>query len=316
MKIRNAQIETDIPDIVRITNPYETTPFTEDQVRSFFQYNPPGRIQLRLVAVDETDAVIGYSGLVHEASAPAHSFVVWVIVDPAHRRQGTGSALWQALLEALQKQGAARLVSDVLDHDPASLRFAEQRGFSIDRHSFGSTLDLAAFDETPYLPTLAALEAQGLRFCTLDDFPDTTETRQKLYDLNTTTGLDVPGSNDTPWSYTEFEKFVIQAPRFCRAGQLLAVEGATWVGMAAVSLSTDTQSAYNEFTGVLRPYRGRKLAQALKVMAARYARQAGAAQLGTHNDSLNAPILAINQKMGYQPQPGKYWLVRRLEEVC
>jgi hypothetical protein len=30
----------------------------------------------------------------------------------------------------------------------------------------------------------------------------------------------------------------------------------------------------------------------------------------TDNDSLNAPILAINQKMGYQPLPGQYFLVR------
>jgi RimJ/RimL family protein N-acetyltransferase len=59
---------------------------------------------------------------------------------------------------------------------------------------------------------------------------------------------------------------------------------------------------------VLRSHRGRKIAQALKVLAARYARQAGVRRISTHNDSLNAPILRINQKMGYQPQPGKYLL--------
>ncbi|MBP1693528.1 MAG: hypothetical protein H6Q37_1411, partial [Chloroflexi bacterium] len=62
--------------------------------------------------------------------------------------------------------------------------------------------------------------------------------------------------------------------------------------------------------GVLRTHRGRKIAQALKVIALRYARQNGAQVIRTDNDSLNAPILAINRKLGYQPQPGKYWLVR------
>ena len=75
MRIRTARIETDLPDIVRIINPYETNPVTVDQVRSFFEYNPAGRIQNRLVSVDDHDLITGYSGLVHEASAPAGQFI-------------------------------------------------------------------------------------------------------------------------------------------------------------------------------------------------------------------------------------------------
>jgi hypothetical protein len=37
MNIRLAHIETDLPAIVRITNPYETQPVTVEQMRSFFQ---------------------------------------------------------------------------------------------------------------------------------------------------------------------------------------------------------------------------------------------------------------------------------------
>ena len=310
MHIRPARVETDLPAIVRITNPYEAKPLTVDLVRSFFQFSPPGRIQRRLVAVDEQDAVIAYGGFVHEASFPAGRFTVWVIVDPPYRRQGTGSAVWETLLADLHAQGATRLTSDVFDHDSPALAFAERRGFTIERHTFYSVLDLAAFDETPYLPLIAGLESQGLRFCSLADFPDLPETRRKLYDLNIITELDVPGSDDILWTYTEFDKFVFQAPWFCPAGQLLAVDGEIWAGMAAVSLSSDGQSAYNEHTGVLRTHRGRKIAQALKVIALRYARQNGAQVIRTDNDSLNTPILAINRKLGYQPQPGKYWLVR------
>ena len=309
MKIRTARIETDLASIVQIINPYETKPVTVDQVRSFFLFNPPGRIQLRLVAVDENEAVIGYSGFIHEASAPDHHFVVWVIVDPAYRGQGIGSGLWNTTLDSLRGQGASKLASDVFDNDHVGLGFANRRGFSIDRHSFDSILDLAVFDETSYLPGIAALEAQGMRFCSLADFPDTSETRRKLYDLNVTNELDIPGTNNIPFTYPEFETFVLRAAWFRREGQLLAVNGDDWVGLAAVSITPETQSAYNEHTGVLRAYRGRKIAQALKVLAVRYARQNGERQIRTDNDSLNMPILAINRKMGYQPQPGKYKLV-------
>jgi GNAT superfamily N-acetyltransferase len=315
MKIRPASIETDLPDIVRITNPYENVPLTVDQVRSFFEYNPPGRIQYRLVTVDERGTVTGYAGLVHDASAAAHGFIVWVIVDPASRRRGIGAVMWEHLLAALQEHGATHLKAEAFDNDPVSLGFAERRGFTIHHHEFASYLDLATFDETPYLPAIADLTAQGLRFCPLADFPDTPEIRHKHFDLNTTLVLDIPNEGDGPhWNYAEFEKFLYGAPWFRREGQLLAIDGELWVGMAAVSLDPQARSAYNLVTGVLPPYRGRKIAQVLKIMATRYARQHGTLKIGTDNDSTNAPMLAINRKMGYQPQPGKYGLVCQLME--
>jgi hypothetical protein len=33
----------------------------------------------------------------------------------------------------------------------------------------------------------------------------------------------------------------------------------------------------------------------------------------TDNDSLNAPMLAINREMGYRPEPGKLTLARVME---
>lgn len=253
--IRNASIEIDIPGIVSLINPYETNPVSVDQVRAWFEHNPPGRVQQRLVAVDASNAVTGYSCIIHEATAPEHDFYAWLVVAPDERRKGTGAALWEASLDFLQAQGATRLRSEVLENEPASMAFAEQRGFAIDRRLFHSILSLATFEEDPYLPGIADLEKQGIHFCSLADFPDTPETRRKLYDLNVTNVMDIPWVNSVPWSFSEFEKFVIEAPWFCREGQLLAVDGEKWVGLSAVSTNPETLTAYNEHTGVLRDYR-------------------------------------------------------------
>ena len=63
-------------------------------------------------------------------------------------------------------------------------------------------------------------------------------------------------------------------------------------------------------TGVFKEYRGRKIALALKLLATRYARLLGATFIRTNNDSQNAPILAINKKMGYTPEPGWFKWVK------
>ncbi len=61
---------------------------------------------------------------------------------------------------------------------------------------------------------------------------------------------------------------------------------------------------YNMMTGVLTAYRGQEIAQALKRLAIDYAHRAGAVTIRTNNDFRNAPMLAINRKLGYQPEPG------------
>ena len=84
------------------------------------------------------------------------------------------------------------------------------------------------------------------------------------------------------------------------------------VGLAAVGYFKETNSMYNMMTGVDPAYRGRRIALALKLLTIRLARQYAADYIRTNNDSDNAPMLAINRKLGYQPVPGLYWLTKKL----
>ena len=133
-----------------------------------------------------------------------------------------------------------------------------------------------------------------------------------LYELNRRTARDNPSNDDTFAPFEEFRRFVFGASWYRADGQIVAAEGDRWVGMAAVGYFRETNSMYNMFTGVDRAYRGRKLALALKLLAIRCAQRYGAVYLRTNNDSQNAPMLAINRKLGYQPQVGKYRLIQEL----
>jgi GNAT superfamily N-acetyltransferase len=308
MPIRPAQPGPDFLRIVALINAVEPESVTLAQFRQWHAHMPPGRICRRMVATNERGEAIGYSVAVHEAWSPARHFYVWVTVDPQSRGQGVGSALYADAQAFLHSQGAASLTSEVRDDCPASLRFAQRRGFTVERHQFESTLDLTAFDEMPYRDVIPALEAAGIRFFSLADLHDSQEARLKLYALNHTTSLDVPGAASVDMPFSEFEQWVLGAEWYRPDGQLIAADGETWVGLAAVQLLPQSRGAYNLMTGVMRPYRGRKIALALKLKAIRYAQAHGARTLRTHNDSLNAPMVTINQKLGYRPQPGKYIL--------
>ncbi len=55
---------------------------------------------------------------------------------------------------------------------------------------------------------------------------------------------------------------------------------------------------HNGFTGVLRAYRRRHLALALKLLSISVARSYNVDYLYTNNDSTNAPMLAIKRRLG------------------
>jgi GNAT superfamily N-acetyltransferase len=59
--------------------------------------------------------------------------------------------------------------------------------------------------------------------------------------------------------------------------------------------------AHNNLTGTLRPYRGRGLATVLKSHSLHRAAALGATIAVTDNDETNAPMLAVNAKLGYRP---------------
>jgi GNAT superfamily N-acetyltransferase len=311
--VREAILETDASAITEIIIQSNHEQTNEEDVRQWVQYASPGRVARHLVCVNEQKAVIGYGHCIHPGSSPDNHFDAWVGVNLPQRCQGVGTALWNAILEALQGLGAAQVMCEVLEKEPHGLTFAQKRGFAIERHKYHSTLDLSTFDETPFMPVIARLKAGGICFCTLADLPDNPETQRKYYEINLLTVRDIPGEY---WNFDPYPQFfkeqITGAAWFRREGQILAVDGDAFAGFASVSLARESQSAYNATTGVRREYRGRNIGLALKVLAARYARQSGARQIVTDNDSLNAPVLAINRKLGYQPEPGKYVLVRQM----
>lgn len=56
-------------------------------------------------------------------------------------------------------------------------------------------------------------------------------------------------------------------------------------------------------TGVARDWRGRGIATALKRATIDWALANGVGALAGANDTVNAPMRAVNSRLGYQPQP-------------
>jgi RimJ/RimL family protein N-acetyltransferase len=88
----------------------------------------------------------------------------------------------------------------------------------------------------------------------------------------------------------------------------------SWAAMSAITRLEGNDYAYNLFTGVDMSYRGRKLGQAVKVLALRYAREVlKVNSVRTHHNTKNLPMIAIDHKLGYTPLPGTFLMEKNLE---
>jgi GNAT superfamily N-acetyltransferase len=257
------------------------------------------------------EQVIGYGIIFKGATEAQPIFSVWLTIDAAYRKQGYGSQFYDFLAQQAVERGATEFSSECLDNQPDSLAFAQKRGFEIRRHAFGSKLDLTTFNAEALLPMVEKVKEQGIRFTSLAGEGNIEAAQRKLFELNTVTANDNPGTEGNYQNtFENFQAKVLNAQWFRADGQILAVDGECYVGLGAVGFEPDEMKAFNAFTGVDKDYRGRGIAQALKVLAAQYAESKGAQVIVTDNDSENAPMLAVNDRLGYVRQTGQYWLIK------
>lgn len=275
------------------------------------------RIFRLMVAEDELGELLGFSWATRSRFADRPAYV-YLIVKPERRGRGAGRLLYDDLEEAARMAQVSQLQVGVRDDCQPGRAFADRRGFVERSHAIGMTLDLKAFDDLPYDAIIARLRAEGFQFTSMAALGDTEEVQRTLYALNDLTSMETPGSEGVhPWlSFEDFQKSVCGADWYKPAGQMVVIDKATgiWAGMSAITRFEGSDCAYNLHTGVDRRYRGRKLGQAVKVMALRYARATlGVDAVRTHHNALNLPMIAIDRKLGYVQTTGLFAMEKSLE---
>lgn len=312
MHIRPLDIARDFPALAALLAWRDSEPPTPELLAEWEGNAPAGLARQRMVACDEASGgkLIGFCDTASWPWELPGQFWVSTVVAPAYRRQGLGAQLTESALTFAREHDATRLDAEVRDNRPDGLRFAERYGFRAHRHIFESRLSLATFDEQPFEGAIARVEAAGVRFVTLANLGDSDEARRRLYDINSALAHDIPGHDGGFMPFEQFRKTVCSASWYRPDGQIVAQVDGAWVGMAAVGYFTATNSMYNMFTGVEPAWRGKGIALALKLQAIACARRYNADYISTNNDAENAPMLAVNRRLGYQQEPGYYRMLR------
>jgi GNAT superfamily N-acetyltransferase len=223
--------------------------------------------------------------------------LAWVGVREDERRRGLGQRLYDLAAAHLTDRGARKLKSWVAD--ATSREFAERRGFSPTRTDRVSTLDPVSADVSA-LPALEAASVRdGYRIARLAAVRDRP---RDLHALFNEAHLDAPTDDEhRDVDYDEWQKLTWENPLLDFELSSVVLHGDRPVAFAWLLADREGGRAAHELTGTLRAYRGRALARLAKLAAIRWSAEAGIHTLLTENDSENAPMLAINERLGYRP---------------
>src|SRR5436190_105031 len=230
----------DYPRMVEISNllyaPHRTT---EAEARFDDEHFDKKYFLRRWVAEDPATREVVAMGEISHMPWSFHPQKFWMDLEvhPDWQRKGIGQAMYEAICEELRAKGAIVLRSSAQESKAESVRWLEKRGFAEKLRNWESHLDVATVD--------------AARFASKAVIPDP----------------DV----FTPSTFEMFQAHM-GGPDAVPDGQFYAKAGDRFVGLSTLWRSQGSPDVlYQGLTGVVRAYRGRGLAWALKMRTIAYA---------------------------------------------
>jgi GNAT superfamily N-acetyltransferase len=238
----------------------------------------------------------------------------WVTGDliPSQRTAPRIDALLAAMEDRSRADGTRIFMAWSWENDPLRLGVIEARGFREDRRSRFWELDLVA--NRARLEAMARESRERMRqskisVLTIDRDGDP-EKWTKLWRMSNEAEHDVPTT--VPHVDPSFDDFMtwMRSPGLREARTWIARQGDAILGVSLLSYPPTRGVVVTDWTGVARAGRGRGIARALKCETVMQAIALGVDRVRTDNDSQNAPILHINDTMGYKRRPDMIQFMR------
>lgn len=237
---------------------------------------------------------------------------VYAGVLPANRGMGVGAFLLDYAESRVARDNPAAIYAWCRASDPYSMQWARDRGYAVHRERTESVLDLDRFDTSEFRQALESVKQAGFEIRTMWD-DQITPHLPGLYRVSVESFRDVPfrAAGATDVTYEAWLKEIQESA--CRKLFAIAFHEGQVVGYSDLWMPViEGGSAGVDYTGVLKEYRGRGIALAVKVASTVEGAKAGVKRIMTNNDPDNPAILHLNERMGFKRVPGPVILKKSL----
>jgi GNAT superfamily N-acetyltransferase len=235
---------------------------------------------------------------------------MWLMVP-----QDGSAELCDYLVTALEEKMAHfpinRAIGPINTSYPTLIAALTAHGFQCSMKDVDTTLDVSAFDPAPFAADEQRLADEGIRVFSLPQLMESdSDWEQNLYDVQAIVRRDHPrpgGIVATTIAIEEWRKSTFVSTMRPALWMIAVAADGEYVGVSNLHIEDPAgKVAHNGLTGVLRAYRRRGVARAIKVNLIKAARREGIEKIHTGNEEQN-PMLLLNLQLGFQIRPGFSW---------
>ncbi len=308
--------EVDYPAVVAIRRAVDPDRVeTETELREYDEVaRQAGRVSTRWLASAENE-VVGVAHATVNPYQPDYRIFLQVAVVPQWQRKGIGRALLERGQETARAAGRSVITTVATERQPRALRVLEAAGYREADRRWESILDLRRWDARPFDSYVDALRELGVTVRSVAQLSRADDDwLPRLHSLYVTVEGDVPQPTlIEPIPLDQFEALAIASTAALPEAFLVAEIGGEFVGLTEPARVPDRpRTLAQRLTGVREDHRRQGIATGLKVLALTWAKQHGYEEVRTQNGVGNAPMLAINERLGFEPEAIDFLYMKEL----
>jgi RimJ/RimL family protein N-acetyltransferase len=239
---------------------------------------------------------------------------VWL--DRALLETALLTTMWTWIEDQALAEGPNILMAVCAEDEPEMLAVLAGLGYRRDRTDRVWELDLKAHGARLVEQAKKARErasADEVEMVTLAEWNDA-DKMVKLHELDARTRQDIPSTFPIPHeSLADFVRRT-NGPDRPHDRYWVAVHQGRPVALSYLRFPPVRGAVWTGYTCSHPDYRGRGLARAVKLQSLAQAVALGVPLVGTDNDAENAPMLHINQTLGYRLRPGYAIHLKRVDK--
>jgi mycothiol synthase len=231
-------------------------------------------------------------------------------IDPVYNTQQTRELLYNRMLEEIASFNSNKILTDIYEHSNYDLvkQFLIDNQFQLVQTNKEYLCDITKINIEQYRPLIEKLEREGIKFYdSKEEMREWSDHYKKLEELIWTYSKDFPipdGVEHTRMPFEQAMKIQIDFEENSYGTEIIAVLNEEYIGSTDLEVypKTEPQKAWTEGLGVLKDFRRKGIATALKIKAIERLLDKGVTEVRTDNEE-NNPMYKINVNLGFKPVP-------------
>jgi len=231
-------------------------------------------------------------------------------LDPLYNHKGYRKLLYNKMLEVVKKFNCNKLLTHIYEHPnyKQHQKLLINNGFKLVQTNREYSCDIRKVDTKKYQSLIEKLEAEGIKFYdSKEEMLDWSDHYKKLEELEWTYAQDFPiphGVKHTRAPFKHWLKILHDYYKNSYGADIIAVYKTQYIGATDIEVypKAEPSKGWTGGLGVLKEFRRKGIATALKIKAIEALLKKGVTEVRTDNEE-NNPMYKINVELGFKPVP-------------